>query len=160
MDEPGDRRPVDASGQAAGRSGGRRGPPAPPPPRARAIVAAVGVALVAAAAWALLRGILELGPGLLAVAGLGGWGIAAILRRAVPAVPVGLPIALAVASWLLALVGTWLVSLAILPASTRTLLERIEATPFLEWMGPQLGLLEIAGLALFAGAAAYGMRRR
>ncbi len=40
------------------------------------------MALLAAAGWAVLRGILELGPGSLVVAFLGGWGIGVFVRRA------------------------------------------------------------------------------
>src|SRR5688500_8334053 len=48
------------------------------------IILAIGVALVAAVAWSILRGILELSVGLLVVSALGGWGIGATLRRSLP----------------------------------------------------------------------------
>ena len=49
---------------------------------AASIVLALGIGLLMAAGWAVLRAILELGTGLLVVAGLGGWGIGAALRPA------------------------------------------------------------------------------
>lgn len=116
------------------------------------------LALAAAAAWALLRGILELGPSLLAVSALGGWGIGKLMRAAGGATIVA--VALAATAWLLGLIGTWLVSMALLPGSSRTFAERLEATPFVDWMSPQLGLLEVAGLLLYGIAAAYGARTR
>ncbi len=50
--------------------------------------------------------------------------------------------------------------MAILPGSTRTWLERIEGTPFLDWLSPQFGLLELAGLVLWVGAALYTVLAR
>ena len=119
---------------------------------------ALGVALLAAVAWALLRGILELGPGLLALAALAGWAIGALLYQVRG--PVLLAVGIAILAWVAGLVGTWLVSMAILPGSSRSFIERLEATPFLDWMQPQLSLLEIGGLILFVLAAAYGARTR
>lgn len=112
--------------------------------------------LLAALAWGLLKGILELGVGLLAVAILAGWVIGALLRP----IRHGLSLALALAAlaWLGGLLCTWLISMALLPGSSRTFLERLEATPFIDWLSPQFGLVEIVGLLLFTGAAAYGAR--
>jgi hypothetical protein len=153
MTEPGDRRPTGIAPESP-VSADRV---AQPWSAGRAIAAAAAVALGTAVAWALLRGILELGLGLLAVAAAGGWAIGASLRRA--ALSPWLAAALGSLAWLLGLVLTWLVSMAILPGSTRTLLERVSGTPFLEWLAPQLGWLEGVGLALLAGAAAYAARR-
>jgi hypothetical protein len=113
---------------------------------------------LAALAWALLKGILELGPGLLGVALVGGWSIGALLRpvRAAP----WLAGAIAALAWLAGLLLTWMVALAILPASSRTFVERLESTPFLDWISPQFGLLEMAGLLLYVLAALYGARPR
>lgn len=116
------------------------------------------MALLAAVAWALLRGILELGVGLLALAALGGWGIGSALRTAWPSAILGALVG--TAAWLLGLVLTWLVAMALLPASSRTFLERLAATPFSDWLSPQFGLLEVAGLLLLAGVAAIAARRR
>lgn len=122
----------------------------------RAIAMAIVVVAVTAIAWALLRGIFELRIGLLAVAAVGGWAVGAALRQA--AAPSALAAALGSVAWLLGLVLTWLVSMAILPGSSRTFLERVEGTPFLDWLVPQFGALEIASLLLIVGAAAYAAR--
>ena len=47
--------------------------------------------------------------------------------------------------WLACLVGAWLVAMAILPGSSRTFPDRLAATPFLDWVGPQLGAGRLAG---------------
>lgn len=117
---------------------------------------AAGLALLTALAWALLRGILELTTGLLAVAAFGGWTIGTSVRTAPRARSIAL--ATAAASWLAGLVLTWLVAMAVLPGSSRTFVERVEHTPFLEWLAPQLGLLDLAGLLLLTGAAVYAAR--
>jgi hypothetical protein len=113
---------------------------------------------VAALAWALLKGIFELGPGLLGVAIVGGWSIGALLWQ-VRATP-WLAAAIAALAWLAGLILTWLLALAILPASSRTFIERVEGTSFLDWLSPQFGLLEVTGLALYLLAALYGARAR
>jgi hypothetical protein len=120
---------------------------------AEAIVVGVGAGLL----WAVIKGVLEF-PGGLAVAVVGGWAIGALLWqvRASPWLAAGL----AALTWLLGLVLTWFVAMLILPASSRTLLERIQGTPFLDWLAPQFGALELAGLVLYVGAALYGARPR
>ena len=50
--------------------------------------------------------------------------------------------------------------MAMLPGSSRTFLERVEGTPFLDWLAPQFSLLEVAGLVLYVVAALYGARPR
>ena len=158
MTQPGEQRPSSVG-------------PTPPPRRRpetvverlrpRSTAAAVGeallVAVLAAIAWGLLKGILEIGVGLLPIALLGGWLIGATLR----AVPRALPLALvlAILTWLGGLLCTWLLAMAVLPNSSRTFLERLEGTPFLDWLAPQFGLVEIVGLGLYLVAAAYGSRR-
>jgi len=112
--------------------------------------------LLAAAAWALLRGVLELGPTSLAIAALGGWGIGAVLRQA--RAPVPLAVFLGLVAWLLGLVLSWLLAMALLPSSARTFAERLVGTPLLDWLTPQLGLLEMVGLLVYGAAAAYGAR--
>ena len=129
-----------------------------PRSRATAIVETLLVAALAALAWALLKGILDFGPGLLGVAVVGGWAIGALLWQ-VRATPL-LAGAIAALAWLLGLVLTWLIAMAILPGSSRTFLERVEGTPFLDWLSPQFGLLEMAGLVLYVLAALYGARPR
>ena len=123
---------------------------------AAAIALAITVALVAAVVWALLRSVLELGIGLFAVAALGGWIVGATLRQMHNAAL--LAVGIAAGGWFVGLLLTWLVSMAILPGSTRTFLGRIEGTPFLDWLSPQFGLLEVAALVVWVGAAAYAAR--
>ncbi len=99
-----------------------------------------------------------LGAGLLGVAIVGGWAIGALLWQ-VHASPL-LAAAIAALAWLLGLLLSWLLAMAILPGSSRTFPERIEATPFLDWLAPQFGWVEIAGLLLYLVAALYGARSR
>lgn len=115
------------------------------------------VAALAALAWALLKGVLEF-PGVLAVAVLAGWLIGALLWQV--RARAWLAALIAAGAWLAGLVLTWLVALAILPGSSRALLERVEATPFLEWQAPQFGPIELFGLVLYVAAALYGARPR
>jgi hypothetical protein len=114
------------------------------------------VVLLAAAAWALLRGVLELGPTSLAIAALGGWGIGVVLRQA--RAPVLLAVLLGLVAWLLGLLFSWLLAMALLPSSSRTFVERLEGTPFLDWLTPQVGPLEVVGLLVYGAAAAYAAR--
>lgn len=123
---------------------------------ALAIALAIAMALVAALAWALLRSVLELGIGLLAVAALGGWIVGATLKQMHNAAL--LAVGIAAGGWFVGLLLTWLVSMAILPGSSRTFLGRVEGTPFLDWLSPQFGLLEVAALVVWVGAAAYATR--
>jgi hypothetical protein len=123
---------------------------------ARGVALALGIGLLAALGWGLLRGILDLGIGLLAISAFGGWAIGAVLRQAAMSPIVAS--AIAAAAWALGLVFTWVVSMAILQGSSRPLLERFEATPFLDWISPQFGVFEISALLLYVGAAAYGAR--
>ncbi|MFV2062406.1 MAG: hypothetical protein ACC726_02690 [Chloroflexota bacterium] len=155
MVEPGDRKPassVDAQESPA------RGGDAAPRSFAAAVALSIAVMLLAAVAWALLHKILELGVGMLAVAVLGGWGIGATLRGARASSV--LAAALAASAWLLGLIFSWMVALAILQSSSRTFLERLQNTSFLDWMAPQFGLLEIVGLIVYVAVAAYVARRR
>jgi hypothetical protein len=133
-----------------------RGPQAVRSSPARALLAAGGVSLLAATAWAVLRGVLELGVTSLAIAALGGWSIGAILRRA--RAPWLMAPLLGLVTWLLGLVASWLLAMALLPESSRTFGERLEGTPFVDWLAPQLGALEVAALLVYAGAAAYAAR--
>ncbi len=116
------------------------------------------MAALAALAWALLKGILEFGAGLLGVAVVGGWAIGALLGRA--HANLLLAVAIAALAWVGGLLLTWLLAMAMLPGSSRTFLERVEGTPFLDWLTPQLGLLQVAGLVLYVVAALYGARAR
>jgi hypothetical protein len=151
MTEPGEWRPASV--------------PTPPPRSAigprrwslgRAIAVALGAALIAAAAWAVLRSIFDVTIGSLVVAALGGWGIGASLRRAEGARL--LAALLGAGAWIASLLLAWLVAMAVLPESSRALVDRLAATPFLEWLTPQLGIVEVAALVLFVGAALYAAR--
>ncbi|MGD8485192.1 MAG: hypothetical protein PVG27_03155 [Chloroflexota bacterium] len=124
---------------------------------AAAVAEAVAVGLLSAAVWALVKGVLEF-PGVLAVAVVAGWAIGALLWqvRGSPA----LAALIAAGAWLVGLVLTWLVAMAILPGSSRTFLERVEGTPFVDWLMPQFGPIELLGLILYLGAALYGARPR
>ena len=155
MVEPGDRKP--ASSVDAQESPVREGDAAPRS-FAAAVALSIAVMLLAAVTWALLHKILELGVGMLAVAVLGGWGIGATLRGARASSV--LAAALAASAWLLGLVFSWMVALAILQSSSRTFLERLQNTAFLDWIAPQFGLLEIVGLIVYVAVAAYIARRR
>ncbi len=113
--------------------------------------------MAAAVTWALITGLLEFA-GVLAVALIGGWAIGALLWQ-VRASPL-LAALIAAGAWLVGLVLTWLVAMAVLPGSSRTFLERVENTPFLEWQAPQFGLVEALGLGLYVAGALYGARPR
>lgn len=159
MTKGGDRRPDGATppdaAPATPVSPDQRTPASPG--RAAVLLAALATAAGVALAWGLLRGVLDLGVGLLGLAALGGWAIGAILRQAT--LPAWLAGTLAAGAWAAGLVLTWLVSMAILQGSSRTFPERLEAVPFLDWMSPQFGLLEMAGLVVYVVAALYGARR-
>jgi hypothetical protein len=124
---------------------------------ATALVAVVG---------AVSRGILDLSTGLIALAVGGGWAIGAAVRQGVwggqPHRPSSAPTLIAAAlgalGWLASLVGAWVVSMAILPASSRSLPDRLLATPFVDWLSPQIGLGEYLALLLFIGFAGFGAR--
>ncbi len=160
MTEPGDRRPPSSTFSASTSSAPRR-PAGPHRLRPRSLPLAIAeaslVGLAAAVAWALLKGVLEF-PGALGVAVIGGWLIGEVLWS-VRANPL-LAAAVAGLAWVLSLVLTWLTALALLPESSRSFLERVQGTPFLEWLSPQFGWLEIAGLVLYVGAALFGARPR
>lgn len=157
MTQPGEQRPPATPAAASPRR------PAAGPERFRpsslpmALIEAALVALLSAVAWAFLKGVLEF-PGALIVSVIGGWLIGEVLWsvRAHPAVAAGI----AAAAWFVGLVFTWIIAMALLPESTRTFVERLQTTPFLEWLGPQFGWLEIGGLVLYVGAALVGARPR
>jgi hypothetical protein len=154
MDDPGDRRLDDAvrSGGSSGRAAAEAWSPG------RAFLIALAVGLLAAVAWATLRSVLDITIGSLVVAALGGWGIGASLRRG--GLPRWVAAGLAVVAWITALLLAWLVAMAILPGSTRSLAERLEATPFVDWLAPQLGIVEIGALVVWVGATLMATRAR
>ena len=156
MPEPGEQPSHDRPPH--GRSA-RRGPVGAAPPHrslGRATLLALAAGLATAVAWAVARVILELGPGSLVIAGIGGWAIGSLMRQALG--PPLLAAALGGLAWLAGLTLTWLLAMAVLPGSMRTFAERVGATPFLDWLAPQLGLLEAAALLVLAGLAAWMAR--
>jgi hypothetical protein len=153
MRDPGEQRLTDRSALAGAPSRGRDRLPWRPRSLGAAVLVASAAGLAAALAWSILRAILELGPGSLVIAALGGWGIGTALRQA--SGPPTLAAVIGGLSWLASLILTWLLAMAILPASTLTFPERLAGTPFLEWLAPQIGLLEVAGLVVFVGFAAW-----
>jgi hypothetical protein len=152
---PGDLRPEGAA---------RASPPSPSVARRSdtgwsplvSVLVAIGVGLVAAVGWSILRGILELSVGLLVVSAMGGWGVGAALRRGMPSTPLAL--ALGIGAWVVSLLLTWIVTRVTL-LSDRDLAGRLAQTPFLDFTAQQFGLLELVSLLLFTGGAAYGVRR-
>lgn len=110
---------------------------------------------------ALLLAVLSITAGLVAIAVLGGWLIGVGVRtgawRGLAHRPSKAPLALAAflgaVAWLSGLVLAWIVSMAILPLSSRTFLERIVATPFPEWVAPQLAPLDYLVLAMLVVVA-------
>jgi hypothetical protein len=136
------------------------------PDTARALVLGATVGILVAVAGGLFRSILDLTGGLVALAVAGGWGVGAAVRRGAwaglphrrSAVPGSLGLMLGALTWVAALVVAWIVAMAILPGSERTLLERLAATPFLDWLAPQLGLADVLGLVLAASFGWFGAR--
>ena len=120
-------------------------------------LAAIGVAVV----WGLLLAVLDLGLGLIAVAVVGGWVIGTVVARGAWRTPEhpratvvqALAALLGAASWLAGWFVAYLVSLAILPASSMTFGERLEQQPFLEWLTPQVFIVEAVELGLLAAIA-------
>jgi hypothetical protein len=122
----------------------------------RALALGVAVGLLVALAAALLRSVLDLTAGLVAVAIAGGWLVGAAVRRGAwaglphgpSAAPEGVGMTLGLLTWVSSLVLAWVVAMAILPGSERSLVEHLTGTPFLDWLAPQLGLADVLGLAL------------
>ena len=133
---------------------------------ARAIGLGLAAALGVAAVSALLRGILDLSAGSIAIAVAGGWVIGAAVRQGAwggqphraSSAPIIVGACLGALCWLAGLVGAWLVAMAILPGSSRTFPDRLAATPFLDWLSPQIGLADVLSLLLFAAFGAVGAR--
>lgn len=127
--------------------------------RALALGAAAG--LGTALLTALFHAVLSITAGLIAISVLGGWLIGVAVRTGAwsgrPHRPSRAPLALAASlglgTWIAGLVLAWLLSMLILPGSTRPFLDRLTAIPFLDWLGPQLGPLDLLRLVLLVGVA-------
>lgn len=136
------------------------------PDNRRALLLGSGMGLLVAILAGLLRSILDVTTGLIALAVGGGWAVGATIRvgawgrvpHRASVVPEVMGLVLGAATWVLALVLAWLVAMAILPGSERGLLDRLAATPFLDWLEPQLGLADILCLALAALLGWFGAR--
>lgn len=126
----------------------------------------IGAALLVAIAGGLLRSVLDVTVGLLALAVAGGWVVGAAVRRGAwgglahraSVAPEVLGLVLGAVTWVLVLVVAWVVAMAILPGSERTLLDRLAATPLLDWLAPQLGPADVLSLVLAAGLGWFGAR--
>lgn len=136
------------------------------PDLGRATLLGASVGIMVALAAALLRSVLDVTVGLLAVAVVGGWIVGAAVRRGAWAGmahrhsgrPEVLGLVLGALTWILALVLAWVVAMVILPGSERSLLERLGATPFLDWLMPQLGVADLLCLTLAALLGWLGAR--
>ncbi len=132
----------------------------------RAIGLGAAVLLVVAGVYALLRGVLDLTTGTVAIAAAGGWAIGAAVRAGAwggeahraSRWPVVAAMSLGAVCWVACLVGAWLVAMAILPGSSRTFLERLAGIQFLDWLTPQLGLADVLDLVLLVMLAWIGSR--
>jgi hypothetical protein len=121
--------------------------------------------LVALAA-GLLRSILDVSTGLLVLAVAGGWAVGAAVRRGAwgglahraSTAPEALGLTLGAVGWVAGFVLAWVVALAILPGSERSLADRLTTTPLLDWLAPQLGLADVLALVLAAVFGWYGAR--
>ena len=163
---PGDVRPRHLE-----RPPGERYDTAPPrirdrPDLARGLLLGAGAGAGVAVAAALLRSILDVTTGLLAVAVAGGWLVGVAVRHGAwggdphraSAAPEVMGAALGAGAWIVGLVLAWVVALAILPGSERSLPDRLSAMPFLDWLGPQVGLADLLSLILAAASGWLGAR--
>jgi hypothetical protein len=136
------------------------------PRMARATGLGLLMVLVVALVCAVLRGVLDLSGGIIAVAVAGGWAIGAAVRQGAwggqphraSSAPVAVGALLGGVCWLAGLIGAWLVAMAILPGSSRSFPDRLTGTPFLDWMGPQLGVADLLSLVLFVALGWFGAR--
>jgi hypothetical protein len=138
------------------------------PDHLRSLLLGAAAAAITALAWGVLTGVLDVRPGLLVVAVIGGWAIGAAVRWGAWGGAPHLPSSrgplvagvLGAGAWLGGLIVAWVVAQALLQGSARSLPERLAATPFLDWLLPQLGILEPIALVLLVGVAAYSARDR
>ncbi|MBA3851300.1 MAG: hypothetical protein H0X59_02900 [Chloroflexi bacterium] len=151
-------------GPAGSPAAGRRTDPAPlqrPPRILPATLAGLLVAAAVALVLGLLRAVFELGPGLLVVAAVGAWllgeAVARVAWGAVPHLPRAdvprIAAVLGAMAWLAGSAVDYLVSLALLPGSSRTFGERLSDQPFPAWLAPQLSLLDAAEIVVLVVVA-------
>ena len=129
------------------------------PDHVRGLTYGIAMAVPFAAVWAVGDAILDLGGGLVVVAAVAGWLIGTSValgaepgsvrrERGVVVLAVGVTLG----TWVVATLGAYLISMAILPGSTLSLLERMANAPLLEFSASQFlpfGPLELGALALF-----------
>lgn len=145
--------------------GGGRRPDTPPiarsPALGRATLAGLLVAAVVALALGSLSAVFDIGPGLLVVAAVGGWLLGEAVARGAwgasvhlpqPAVP-RLAAMLAALTWLAGSVVDYMLSLALLPESSRTFAQRLSDQPFPAWLAPQLSPLDVAEVVVLVVVA-------
>jgi hypothetical protein len=134
------------------------------PRLAPAFLLGLAAAVATAAVYALLASALDLP--LLLIWAVGGWLIGTAVKRGAwsgrphgpSSAPEVLAIAIAVGTWLAGMVAAWLLALLLLPGSSRSFVERLSDTPFVDWLGPQLFPGAFLGLLVAAGLAWIGAR--
>jgi hypothetical protein len=124
----------------------------------RGLAYGIAMGLPFAAGWAVAAAVLDLGVGVVVVAAIAGWLIGtAVALGAEPGTvrrtraTTGLAIGLSLATWLAAVIGAYLLGLAILPGSTLPFVERLANAPFLESAAQQFlpfGPIELAVVAV------------
>lgn len=151
-------------GTARSPAAGRETDPAPlsrPPRIFLATLAGLLVVAVVALLLGLLRAVFELGPGLLVVAAVGAWLLGEAVARVAWGGAAHLPstdvpriaAVLGAVAWLAGSAVDYLVSLALLPESSRTFGERLSDQPFPAWLAPQLSLLDAAEIVVLVVVA-------
>lgn len=136
------------------------------PRLARALAGGAAVAGVLALLLAIFQAVLWGGVGQTTILVVGAWAIGVTVRGlawgGAPHLPSRAPVVLAAAlgaaAWAASLAGAWILSLALLPNSVRTLAERIAATPFPDWVGPQLSPFRFVEALLIVAIAAFAAR--
>jgi hypothetical protein len=126
------------------------------------LLRAVGAAVLGAGIWIGVAGPLGARAGLLAVALFVGWLVGSAARSGAgargPAVG-GVAVAGGLLTWVLALVGVYVYSLAVIPdlpggaTAGADLVARMRETPITEFYAPQFGLLDVfQGVVLLVAA--------
>ncbi len=109
----------------------------------------------------LLRAVFDLGTGVLLVAAVGAWllgeAVARVAWGSAPHLPRAdvprITAVLGAVTWLAGSAVDYLLSLALLPGSSRTFAERLSEQPFPAWLVPQLSLRDAAEIVLLVVVA-------
>ncbi len=131
------------------------------PDLVRATILGLAAGLLPAVLTALVLAVLSVTVGLIAIAVLGGWLVGLGVRTGAwsgrPHPPSRAPLALAATlgaiTWVAGLVLAWIVSMVTLPASSMGVPDRLVANPFLDWLSPQLGPIDLVQLVLLVSLA-------